>query len=801
MPASNGSRSGGNNKKKGGGQMEHLRGACPPHKRKDLDKLAKSLNGDEVKIMAKIQEWWEESPEVEEKWEDVSKKAPKKKETIKGGGGFRGGGRSQGGRGGRGRSGGGGRGSGGRDSGGRGRTGGRGQQKQAPPAAKTEELPKDADENANAQPAATPPVTTAKAPKGAWGARAAAAASASSEPLKKAPQPKPEDIASPPETNPLEVGIVSQNDPTPSGLTGPLDSKPLRPAVPSSGNVWAIRGSAHIIRAEKPKPPAPVPAPAAPPKPMEPEPPTPPPAVETALESGLPPAVTSGAWGKGAPGSQPAEMPPPPVESSVIPPVTSVGQSVPVSPEPAAPVPPPPANVLNMGHWETGDNDDAQNLDFGFGSFGADNDAIDVTSSAAVPDIDAHAASVSPARPPPGLSLGVMPPMPDAVMVHELEGKMESASLNSAPKKDQAEGKPISSALQSPPPGHGGQSAAPAPVLPSNGVTPNYNQYGMAGMYNYNAAAGNGFVGIHNPTGPVLAGGGVPQQHGKPQVGGIAGPSANVPSAPQTVPQQGLYGSQPPAAPATGNATGTGSASAGESTPAPAASGIPPGMPGAIPYANPALHYGQHQFYMGQHQGGIGYNYAAYGQFGGVAQGGFGYQQVMGQSQGYGQPHYDDQSHQANSHHSGGSGGYQKNSGGGYRGRNSHHNNNQYQNQYNPQHGGYGGQPYPMGYGDHFNQRGGYGPGMGDPYGMQQQGSGSYQSRGNFQDDDQQKGKKGGGRGNNSLDQMAPPPNLGSQQGFGLQGQGSESTPSTSAGGWSNQAGWSGGGAPSWQGS
>jgi hypothetical protein len=441
-----------------------------------------------------------------------------------------------------------------------------------------------------------------------------------------------------------------------------------------------------------------------------------------------------------------------------------------------------------MGHWETGDNDDVQNLDFAFGSFGADNDATDAVpvSQATPADTDATT-SVSPARPPPGLSLGGMPPMPDAVMVHELEGKMESASLNSVPKKNQPAAKP--------PPGHGTEPSAPAPVLPSAGVTQqNYNQYGMAGMYNYTAAAGNGFVGIQTPAGPVLAGGVVPQQHGKPPVGGIAGPSVTGPSAPQTVPQQGLYGSQPPAAPSSGNATGSDSAT-GES--APATAGIPPGMPGAIPYANPALHYGQHQFYMGQHQGGIGYNYP-YGQFGGVAQGGFGYQQVMGQSQGYGAPHYDDQSHQANSHHSGGSSGYQKNSGGGYRGRNSHHNNNQYQNQYNPQHGGYGGQPYGMGYGDHFNQRGGYGPGMADPYSMQQ-GSASYQSGGNFQDDDQQKGKKGG-RGNNSL--QGPPPNLGGQQGFGLQGQASESTPpSTTSGGWSNQAGWSGSGAPSWQGS
>jgi hypothetical protein len=470
-----------------------------------------------------------------------------------------------------------------------------------------------------------------------------------------------------------------------------------------------------------------------------------------------------------------------------------------------------------------GDGDDSQNLDFGFGSFGADNDAIDTSASPAAPKdaAEAAAAAVSPARPPPGLSLRGMPPMPEsAVMVHELENKMESASLNSAPKQDQAEpglqNKPISSTLPTQPTHQHPETAAHgAQVLPSGiSAQPNYNQYGaMAGMYNYNAAAaGNGFVGIQ--AAPVLAGGVVPQHPGKPQAGGITQQSLN-PNAPQTMPQQGLYGTQPPPVPSSGNAVGIESATTDA-----AAAGIPPGMPGAIPYANPALaaaHYGQHQFYMGQHQAGIGYNYG-YGQFGGVAQGGFGYQQVMGQSQGYGAPHYDDQSHQATSHHSGGSGGYQKTSGN-YRGRNNHHTNNQYQNQYNPQqHGGYGGQPYGMGYhGDHFNQqRGGYPGGMGDPYGMQQQGSGNYQSggihSGGFQDDDHQKGKKGG-RGNTSHNstlqqfqqqqqQGGPPHQLGGQQPFGAQGQGSESTPSTGAGGgWSNQAGGWSGGAPSWQGS
>jgi hypothetical protein len=778
--------------------------------------------------MEKIQEWWEEpAPQQEESWEDVNTKTLKKK-PIQGGGAFRGGGRGQGPGRGRGnfRGGGGGRGGGGREQRG-GRTGerGRGGPPQKRDQSQKEEKPEDNRGAKSEEPTvlseAGLPVPFSSAPvlKGAWGARAAASAvtmppppaapasSASTEPPEKAPQPKPEDIAKPLEANPLEVGIASQNDPTPSGLP---DSKPIRPAPPpSGGNVWATKGSAHLIQAAMPPAPysPPAPAPAAPAVPVAPAPVevAPAPFLEPTLESGLPSSVTGGiVWGKQPePVSAPIEMPlsaPAVVKpmSNPIPPAP-----VPVSPEPQAAPPPPspvvPANVLNMGHWETGDGDDSQNLDFGFGSFGADNDADPNKASPSAEASAAAAAAVSPARPPPGLSLGGMPPMPEsAIMVHELENKMENAALNSAPKE--AEAKPMTASL--PPQPTQQQAAMPAPVLPSAGVTQhNYNQYGMPGMYNYNAAAGGGFVGM-TPAGPMLAGGVVPQQPGKPQGGGMPGMTTN---APHTLPQQGLYGTQPPPVPSSGNAPGLDVANTETAT------GVPPGMPGAIPYANPALHYGQHQYYMGQPQGGIGYNYG-YGQFGGVAQGGFGYQQVMGQSQGYGAPHYDDHAQQANTHHAGGSGGYQKNTGGGYRGRNNHHNNNQYQNQYQPQqHAGYGGQPYGMGYhGDHFNQRGGYPGGMGDPYGMQQQ-QGMH-SAGGFQDDDHQKGKKGG-RGNNSslqqqFQQQGPPQQqLGGQQPFGLQGQGqagTESTPSTGGaggGGWSNQAGGWSGGAPSWQGS
>jgi len=87
--------------------IENLRGACPPHKKKDLDKLFKEMHGDEAKIMEKIQEWWEEPapPSVQESWEAVNKKVVKRKPAgdrrDRGRGGGRDGGRG-GGRGGRG---------------------------------------------------------------------------------------------------------------------------------------------------------------------------------------------------------------------------------------------------------------------------------------------------------------------------------------------------------------------------------------------------------------------------------------------------------------------------------------------------------------------------------------------------------------------------------------------------------------------------------------------------------------------------------------------------------------------------
>lgn len=869
MPNSNGGRGGYKNKKdnnsKDAAMIENLRGACPPHKKKDLDKLFKQLNGDETKIMEKVQEWWDEpAPKVEESWEAVNKKVVKKKPM----GDRRERGRGERDSGGRGASRGDGRGGRGGRGGGRERNGKREDRerkpdRKAPKASDAGGQPSTAAPEKNEEQAAAVPVAppagipapvVAPVLKGAWGARAAASApiteseasaTAASDAVEQAvpaappAAPKP----SPPEVNPLAADASSSVQLTPD-LPFPT-SAPAPAVVPGlriGGNVWATKGSAHLIQAEKEPVPAPVveePEIVSPPSPAPVEqPPTEsaPASSGLTLETGLP------SWG-----SQPASAPEPALEQA--PPVMEI--PAPPTPEPehivekAIPEPvvapvsvqqaPPPASpaaqkVLNMGRWDTGGGDDTDNIDFGFGSFGAvseskSNDIVQqVVSKEPILSTATTGSSVSPARPPPGLSIGGMPPMPaSAVMVHELENKLESASLNT--KKTTAAEPGPAPGTQVPQP----MTAMGHNALPSGLTQQNYNQQQlhqqhqlMPGMYNYNAGGG-GFVGGMQP---VL--GGMPhQQPGKPQGVGIGGQSQNGHQG--SLPQHGLYGNQAPQGvpSSTGNSSRVDSSTTDTSaTVAAPSAGVPPGMPSTIPYANPALHYGaqhaaaaQHQFYaMGGHQQqGIGYNYGYAGhaqQFGGAVQGGFGYPQVMGQSQGYNTSHYDDQGHQGNAHHSASGVGYQNKSGGGgggYRGRNNH-NNNQYQNQYNP---GYGGQPYGMGY--HGQHQGG----MTDPYAaamQQHQQHGGIHSGGvgGFQDDDHQKGRKGRAGNNSTLQQQfqqqGGPPQLGGQgQSFGLQGQqqqqagGIDSAPST-GGGWSNQAasgGWSGSAAQSggWQGS
>jgi hypothetical protein len=828
-----------------------LKELCPEHRRKDLEALIRKEKGNKDKINEQIQNWWDEPvPTAEEKWEDVSKKKKpavktyekrdrgengnsnrefvrRERDSERGGGG-RGYGRSgdRGGRGG-GRGSAGGRGSG-SDRRGRGR-GDRSHKKHiatdANTAAQTApEGSKAASESSaladkESSVAAAPPVAkpvTARPLQGAWGARAAAAAA-------PVPTPMPTPAAAPPAPAPAapepvedtaektveeafgniqpeyDVGVVSAQDPTPAGVTAvekpPVvvpDPKPV-PVAPS-GNVWATKGSAHLINMEK--------------KPLSPpvvvddvtfnidDALMPVPDIDLVVEptethdDGL--SANMNGTMNGTSGWVTESSPVGPVSVDVvdaplldIPAPEEIILQVPVV-EPPLPEEAPaeietalkPTSVLNMGHWETGDGEEAVSHDFGFGSFGQENDvtSVDETtiSSAAnnVPVAPAPVApvpvdntasvaapTVSPARPPPGLGIG-MPPMPEKIVhVHELENKLEKTTLNQDEEQKKSDSLPdnLNVAPQNAVPASGppeGFAQMPQPGVPQQSYA---NQYGM-GMYNYNGQAGgvaapNGFMGVGAPLGVP------PQQKqqglGQQQVGGI----------PQ---QQGsIYGAPAPAAQTQSNETnGTANNESNNTSANPANAGMPPGMAGMAHY-NPALFYGQQPYLAGQPHGVSAYGFGYAGQFGGV-QAGYGYQQVMGQGAGYGQP-YDDQTqhHQGNSHQSGYN---NKNSagggGGGYRRNNNHHNQQQYQNQYNPQgHGAYGGQPYNMGYNDHFNQRAGYGQQQIDPY--MQQNSGGY-----HQDNDHGKGNKNKGNNRNNFgnNQNAHQYQQGGNQFSGLQG-------------------------------
>jgi len=434
------------------------------------------------------------------------------------------------------------------------------------------------------------------------------------------------------------------------------------------------------------------------------------------------------------------------------------------------------SNVLNMAHWAPGEGEDSQNVDFAFGSYGVGGDDVGsvedtsaivsnaTTGSSLVPNNTATEAvnavtergggnggggvgsTISPARPPPGLGLG-MPPMPEEIVsVHDLENKLESsASLktNKAKKEDHhhrphgrhsssgdnsmdggggtgnngstsvaagRQDKTISSKTLSTTTGGGGVSTTPANVtgiantipgtegfmpIPPTVISQYTTGYGM-GMYGYAAQNHNGFMGVHSPAGPGLSGG----------VGGAAGAAA-LPKQQQQQQHSGadqqssgaaglggsssLYGNTTSTESQSSVIAGQGAGGSGNDSANPAA-GMPPGMPAGMPY-NPAVFYGQQPYQMAGQPHGVGYGYG-YGQFGGVQAGGFAaYQQVMGQNPGaggYGQPYDDPSSHQ---HHGGGGGhGHGGHSGGG---------NN------NPQGGGYG----KSGGGGGHNYRGGGGGG------------------------------------------------------------------------------------------
>ncbi|KAL7473505.1 hypothetical protein ACHAXS_013941 [Conticribra weissflogii] len=881
--------------------LSQFRGACPPHKVKDLDALVKECKGDEEKIQAKISEWWEEPQIAEPEWEAVDRKGAKKVADKKSGGfksdrGSAGGSGSGGGTGGkkndrgsglrdggRGMSRGdarGGRGgnrfgdrdkdkSGGKPGGGMSQRGGSGAVTTSAPA-----VPSKRDRGVPA------PVTNVPAPKGAWGQSFAAAAAAAAVPPPAAPnapvpahapEPTPEmPIALDTEEPAFDLGgsasMISPEDPTPSGLPPQPKSTTTSLAQSASGNVWATRGSAHLIQAEKAKP---IPPPAAqlpiiqqaesepepeyeveepeqqyeevpnPEEPLpieivedslhEPEPvpepePEPEPeqplvtedslnAVGVTLDSVLSPSVNganinASGWEPLEPTPQPSveitqrspvgvsaeaapSIPEPiPVEESVsIPePISSTAPAAPVG----APVGVKPSSVLNMGHWETGDADDE--LDFGFGSFAPENDneATDgnvsaptsaqmpaTTENAPLPAASVAASHPSPARPPPGLS---MPPMPtNAMLVHELENKLEGTSLAPKPEdstaKNLAEKKDIGVPNQA--------TIQPQAFTSGNdfGIQPGMPQYGGYGMgiYNYGATsmapgASNAFGSI--PPGQFPLGGAVNQQQPKPQQSGISSQQPGVTRAsPQTLGQQpqGPYTMQNPSGSTPNDGT--------LSNDGPNASSMPPGMPG-MQYPNPAFMYGQYNQMGHPAYAGLQYGYGQGQQYG--VQGGFGYHQVMGhQGGGYGGgpgPYEDQGPHSHNSSHM-----RDNHQGGGYRGRNHHQ--NKYGNNYQSQ-GGYGGYQSQGGYGGGPYAGGGYGPSGMDHYGMQQQGGG-YGSGGGFSHQDNNDHNKGKNKGPHRIGNQQF-----QQQPFGMQGSSTDSGAGGSGGwpasgqGWGGSGGW-----------
>ena len=811
----------------------------------------KLCKGDEVKIQAKITEWWEE-PQVEEpQWEavgKVNKKTPvsekKEKAGDRGGdrGALRGDGRGRGGLSAGGRrdersSGGGGRDGSRKDGRGAGRGGGGGRDgdrdksrggdtgESSPPAPKPTE-----------EPGIPTPVTNIQGPKGAWGQSFAAAAAVSSVPKppptteasKAAPisqvsaAPKEQaHIIEPEEEVPVDLGglaanMISPADPMPSGLLTPA---PFSPPAKTTGNVWGTKGGAHLIQAEKkpiaPAAPAPLPphSPVVEPDPieLEPEPellpePEQDNSFAVSMDSVLPPSVnganinasgwepivdTTDSMSQHQPVTAQTASTMPEPEPVLLPePTTSVS-------DPAAPAPASGTlksnSVLNMGRWETGDGDDE--LDFGFGSFGAPENDTDATviekansSSSAnaslVPSAHpANAPHASPARPPPGLS---MPPMPaGAMLVHELENKLEAAAL--APKVDN---------------NNGSDHVTTQPSQPQLFMNPpGMSQYGGMGMYNIPPP------GMHNglasmPPGQFPLDTGVNQQQLNIQLNNSR--PGNPPSQLNQVgqqPQQGQYGMQQT------SSASTNSGAPSSDAPNAGAPGMPPGMP-SMQYPNPAYMYAAGgvpgQFNQMGHPA-YGMQAAAYGygqQFapqGGHQYGGYN-QGLMGQGGGYGAPqHYDDQrggprgGAGGNMRDDNQGGGYNKGGGrGGYRGNKNYHQNSHqagYGNNYpaNPNLGGYGAGPYNMGYGGYGNP--GAPSGM-DHYGMQQhqQGGGGY---GGFphQDNDHKKslGPHGGNQQAGGFQQQ-------SHQ-MGLQGSSTEAGGGGAAsGGWpgSRQQNWGG---------
>jgi hypothetical protein len=684
-----------------------------------------------------------------------------------------------------------------------------------------------------------------------------------------APAPVPEEPVVIPSVEledevPAEVGvnnlISSPKDTTPSGLRTPPTPMPT-PAAKSTGNVWGTKGGAHLIQAEKKPiipPSAPTttrpPIPIAPVVPEQPE-------VVLAVESALLPPPPVQQQEQLPDSDQPFGVP----LDSVIPSINGANinasgwepildntadsmsqqqqpqqrQTIDIHPPPVAPTtaepvlmskpmavttpqqqqqqqqqkpsaavaqqhaPTKPSSVLNMGHWETGDGDDE--LDFGFGSFGASENDIDATtetntrasSSAAAPASSASSAPhASPARPPPGLS---MPPMPaNAILVHELENNALGPKVESNTSENK-----ITTTMHS--------SSQPQLFNPMNefvagGQMANNppGMYGGMGMYNIppQGVVHSGLASMPPGQFPLDTGVNNPSNT---QLNRPVNSSSQLDQAGQHHQQQVPYGMQPSSLNI--NSGGVASTSDTQNAGGGAANNMPSGMP-SMQYPNPAYMYAAAggipgQFNQMGHPAygiqaaayGYGQQFAPQGQYGGYNQG------LMGQAGGYGAPsHYDDQrgggrgGGNVRDDHPGGGGGYNKGGGrGGYRGNRNHHQNSHgsaYANNYqaNPNMGGYGGGPtYNMGYG----HGGGYGnpgaPSGIDHYGMQQQQQGGGYGGFSHQDNDLKKSgvnQQGGGFQQQSHVH---------QQSLGLQGSSTDTNAGGASGGWpSRQQNWGG---------
>lgn len=651
------------------------------------------------------------------------------------------------------------------------------------------------------------------------------------------------------ETEVAEVGVNNMisppQDPTPSGLPTPPTPMPT-PAAKSTGNAWGTKGGAHLIQAEKrqiipPSAPATT-RPSIPIAPVVPEQPEVVLAVESAmlpppvqqqeqfpesdqpfgvsLDSVLPSVnganINASGWKSILDNTadsmsqqqqpqqrQTIDIHPSPVAPTIAEPVLMSKPMAVTTPQQQQQQQPlaaaqqhaaKPSSVLNMGHWETGDGDDE--LDFGFGSFGASENDIDATtetntrasSSAAAPP---HA---SPARPPPGLS---MPPMPaNAMLVHELENNALGPKVGSNTSENK-----ITMHSSSQP-----QFFNPVNEFAAGGQMVNNppRMYGDMGMYNIPppGVVHSGLASMPPGQFPLDTGVNNPSNT---QLNGPVNSSSQLDQAGQHQQQQVPYGMQPSSLNI--NVGGVASTSDAPNAGGGAANNMPSGMP-SMQYPNPAYMYaaaggipgqfnqmGHPAYGMQAAAYGYGQQFAPQGQYGGYNQG------LMGQGGGYGAPsHYEDQrgggrgGGNARDDHQGGGGGYNKGGGrGGYRGNRNHHQTSHgsaYANNYqaNPNMGGYGGGPaYNMGYG----HGGGYGnpgaPSGIDHYGMQQQQQGGGYGGFSHQDNDLKKSgvnQQGGGFQQQSHLHQQP---------LGLQGSSADTNTGGASGGWpSRQQNWGG---------